>query len=178
MQPWLRHWTFVFVSYCVDLRGIQHKLQKCRLAAPEPTPFLPSSLKLNRWELCKYTDKDVVLYLSSLPIKPSLSFAIFTRGSRNIRLVKKVLLARLGAVLVKVPVFSCLWLFITLYFGIKFSLPGVCLWLLKTSAKSNQSLPRARLGEKHLQKSVVFSFRRSASNVFLPGFKQVLEICL
>lgn len=39
-------------------------------------------------------------YLLSLPVKSSLSFAIFTRGSRNIRPVKEVLFAGLGTELV------------------------------------------------------------------------------
>lgn len=135
MQHWPWHLTSVFAPYCVDLGGIQHEFRKCRLAAPEPRLFLPSSLKRNRWKVCKYTEKDVICYLLSLPVKCSLPFAIFTRGSRNIRTVKKVLLAGLGAVPVKVarclllynPVFSCLWLFITLHFRITFSLLGVCL---------------------------------------------------
>lgn len=84
MQRWPWHLTFAFTPYCVDLWGFQHEFRKCRLAAPEPTHFLPSSLKFNGWEACKYTAKDMIWYLLSLPVK-SLSFAIFTRGSRNIR---------------------------------------------------------------------------------------------
>lgn len=55
--------------------------------------FLPLSWKLNRWEVCKYTDKDMIYCLLSLPVKSSLSFAIFTTGSRNIRTVKKTIIS-------------------------------------------------------------------------------------
>lgn len=106
--------------------------------------FLILSLKLKRWEICKNADKDNIWCLLNLPVK-SLSFAIFARGSRNIRPDKEILFAAQGRVLVKVSwcfllyshVFSCLWLFITLHSGIKF-FSAFLLPLIAGNLQSNQ----------------------------------------
>lgn len=104
-------------------------------------------------------------YLLSLLVKSSLTFAVFTRGSRNIRPVEKVLSAGLGAALAKVsrcfflfnPIFSCLWLLITLNLGIKFSLLGVCFWWLKNVSQIKPVLAeRQARGKASLDGSCLF----------------------
>lgn len=125
----------------------------------------------------------MIYCLLSLPVKSSLSFAIFTTGSRNIRTVKKTIIsgARSSAcqkfhdVSFYITVFSVAYGFLLHYIlGLNF----ICWWSAfncwKTSAKTTQSLLRTRLGENHLKMAEVFLFRRSVTIAFLPEFTQGL----
>lgn len=144
-RRWPPHLTCVSAPYWKDLGAIQEESLEVEVVSSSTNTFQLLSLKLKRWEVCKYADKDKIWYLLSLPVRSSSSFAIFTRGSRNIRPVKEVFICRARRVLVKVswyfllysPVFSCLWLLSHYIPGLNFSLLWVCIRLPEIFSQIN-----------------------------------------